>query len=147
MKLASALAGRVPGTAELHLAPAEALLPSMPAGTFDLVLSSPPYFKLERYPGEETQSFRRYGTYSVWRDAFLRVLIHQAYRLLRSGGRFVLNVADVASWPVASDTLHLARPLFGDPQHVLQMFMSTNPADKHRRQVNLRSEPIFVFIK
>jgi predicted methyltransferase len=144
LRLVNTLATKVVGTAELYHGCSEDVLPEIESKTFDLVISSPPYFKLERYPGDGEQSFNRYKTYSEWRDLFLRSLLTHAHRLLKSGGKLVLNVADVGQWPVATDTLRLSELLFGNPRTILSMAMSTNPAEKQRQRY-YRSEPIFVF--
>lgn len=66
-------------------------------GKVDLVLTSPPYFSQERYdPKSNKQSAARYVTYAEWRRRFLHPLIQGAARLLKPGGVFVLNIADVA---------------------------------------------------
>jgi hypothetical protein len=126
---------------------AEEILPTMHDATFELVLSSPPYFRLERYNGDLSQSFRRHPDYSAWIDGFIWPIIENAHRLLRPRRRLVLNVANVHRFPVASDTDAIARRFFGPPEMVLSMAMSSNPADKARRRKLLRSEPIFVYRK
>jgi len=66
-------------------------------GRVDLVLTSPPYFSQEKYdPKSNRQSAARYVTYAEWRRRFLHPLIQGAARLLKPGGVFVLNIADVA---------------------------------------------------
>ena len=46
---------------------------------FDLLFTSPPYFKTERYneggDGEDLQSWKRYDTFEKWRDRFLFKMI------------------------------------------------------------------------
>jgi SAM-dependent methyltransferase len=66
-------------------------------GKVDLVLTSPPYFSQEKYdPKSNRQAAARYVTYTAWRKHFLHPLIQGAARLLKPGGVFVLNIADVA---------------------------------------------------
>ena len=52
---------------------AEAVLPQL-KGTFDLALTSPPYYNLEIYSNEETQS-HQYGTYENWVAHFLKPVV------------------------------------------------------------------------
>jgi hypothetical protein len=72
------------------LSPAE----SGPTGSaYDLVMTSPPYYKLEKYAGEDS-SWRRYKGFDAWLDGFLRPMITTAWSELTVGGWFVLNVGD-----------------------------------------------------
>ncbi len=126
---------------------AEDVLPTMRDSTFDLVFSSPPYFRLERYNEDLSQSFRRHSSYSAWLSGFLSPVIENAYRVLRRRGRLALNVADVDRFPIAIDAAAIAGRYFGPPEAILCMVMSSNPADKARRGKLTRSEPIFIYRK
>jgi hypothetical protein len=59
---------------------------------YDFIFTSPPYFNLEKYSEEDDQSWKRYSTYEVWRDQFLKVLIQKSYNSLKKGHYFLLNV-------------------------------------------------------
>lgn len=61
------------------------------AESFDLALTSPPYFDVETYSGENTSS-RRYSQYPLWVEKFYRPLIENTYKFLRPGGVFALQV-------------------------------------------------------
>ena len=52
---------------------------------FDLILTSPPYFNLEFYCDEKTQS-HMYGTYELWLENFLEPVIKQCLDKLNSNG-------------------------------------------------------------
>jgi SAM-dependent methyltransferase len=134
-----------PGTAEVYQACAEDFLPAMRRGSVDLVFSSPPYFDLERYNNEHTQSFKRYPRYGEWRDNFLAVVIRETRRVLRRGGYFVLNVADTPRFPIATDALRMAER---DLTFVRTLRLVMNAAPTARAAGRLyRHEPVFVFRK
>jgi SAM-dependent methyltransferase len=135
------------GNAQIVHACAEDALPHFDCGRFDLVISSPPYFKLERYSDEPTQSYRRHPRYDLWLSGFLNPLLEHSHRVLRKKGQLILNVVDLARYPIAHDALLLASKLFGPPQHIYNLAMSTNPAEKSRNSKFHRTEPIFVFRK
>jgi len=61
----------------------------------DLVLTSPPYYNAEIYSDHPDQSCHRYTTYESWLEGFLAKMIQNASSVLRSGGYFLLNIADV----------------------------------------------------
>ena len=72
-------------------------------GKFDLVLTSPPYFNLEVYSDESTQSINCRDTYDVWAENFLRVIIHKAASHLVDGGVSCWNVAKVGKNDMEKD--------------------------------------------
>jgi hypothetical protein len=65
---------------------------------FQLVLYSPPYFDLEKYPNttaNQTQSYIRYPTFDRWKVEFLYKSIEQSYIALCNGGMFAINVCQL----------------------------------------------------
>lgn len=65
----------------------------LPVGFLDAVMTSPPYFDLERYFDEPGQCWRDYPDFDSWRDRYLLPTLQTAYRSLKPGGRAVLNVS------------------------------------------------------
>ena len=60
----------------------------------DLVMTSPPYYKVEKYAGEAS-SWKKYGkTFEGWMRGFLRPMIECSWAALRPGGVFAMNIAD-----------------------------------------------------
>lgn len=72
-------------------------------GEFDLVLTSPPYFDLEVYSHEDTQSIKGCDTYKVWVDKFLTPLINSALSHLKSDGWSCWNVHNVGKMKMIDD--------------------------------------------
>ena len=63
---------------------------------FDMVFTSPPYFHLERYADDETQSWKRYGKdIDVWLGDFLFSTLEKCWNSLKDGGTMIINIADV----------------------------------------------------
>lgn len=65
------------------------------ADSFDLAMTSPPYFSKERYSDEPTQSFARYPKAESWRDGFLVPLLRLQHDALKRGATNIVNIADV----------------------------------------------------
>lgn len=63
-------------------------------GYFDLVLTSPPYYKAEKYGGEEA-SHRKFKGFDAWLNGFMYALVENAYASLAIGGKMMLTVSDV----------------------------------------------------
>jgi SAM-dependent methyltransferase len=97
------------GAVTLYQACAEDILPGMAGASFPLVLSSPPYYRHERYSTEPTQSYLRYPTYERWLRGFIRPVLAETRRVLERGGVLLLNVADVNGYSVATDVLRIAK--------------------------------------
>ena len=76
-----------------------------------LVFTSPPYFHTERYVGGD-QSYIRYPTYNVWLDGFLVAMMSKAFKFLKPGGFFGINIQNVRldgkDYPLVKDTDSLA---------------------------------------
>jgi hypothetical protein len=60
----------------------------------DFVFTSPPYFDIERYSEEETQSWKRYPTTDKWLEGFLFPMLSKSWGCLVEGGRIAINIAD-----------------------------------------------------
>ena len=82
-------------------------------GKIDLVFTSPPYFAKEAYSEDEEQSYKKFGTYGLWRDGFLKPTLETAYEWLRPGGYLLWNIADAK---FGKDVL----PLEGDSRSILK---------------------------
>lgn len=71
----------------------------------DLVLTSPPYFDLEVYTHEPTQSITNTPTYQDWADNFLREIIKLGIEHLNINGVSCYNVGKVRNRDMADDVL------------------------------------------
>lgn len=71
----------------------------------DLVLTSPPYFDLEVYAHEDTQSIKDMDTYQDWADKFLREIIKLGLDHLNENGVSCWNVGKVKNRDMNDDVL------------------------------------------
>ena len=78
-----------------HDSPAEDFDYSEYNDTFDIVFTSPPYFNVERYSYDDTQSWVRYKTINDWNKDFLHKAIEKMWSSIRSGGKLCVNISDV----------------------------------------------------
>jgi tRNA1(Val) A37 N6-methylase TrmN6 len=65
-----------------------------PKQTFDMVFTSPPYFDLEEYSKDKTQSISSFKTVNEWTNGFLIPAIQKAWDVLEENGHMVLHIAD-----------------------------------------------------
>jgi hypothetical protein len=61
----------------------------------DLIFTSPPYFIIERYSKDSTQSWQRYKKLDAWLDNFLFPVIEKSWNLLQTNGHMIINISDV----------------------------------------------------
>lgn len=71
----------------------------------DMILTSPPYFDLEVYTHEDTQSVKDKSTYDAWNSEFLEPLIHKSLSYLKDDGHSCWNVGKVAGRNMFDDVL------------------------------------------
>ena len=69
----------------------------------DLVLTSPPYYDLEIYCKENTQSITQYTTYQDWSIFFFKELIKVCLAHLNDQGVSCWNVSKVGSYDMVTD--------------------------------------------
>jgi len=62
---------------------------------FDIAFTSPPYFSVERYSYDDTQSWVRYKTINEWNEQFLHKALGKIWKTLKKGGVLIVNIADV----------------------------------------------------
>lgn len=69
----------------------------------DVVLTSPPYFDLEVYSHEDTQSINNCVSYKMWVDKFLEPLVSGAIETLKPTGWSCWNVHNVGKMKMIDD--------------------------------------------
>ena len=76
-------------------------------GEFDLILTSPPYFDLEVYSHEDTQSIKGCDTYSIWVNNFLKPLIELSTSHMKQNGWSCWNVHNVGKMKMIEDVKNI----------------------------------------
>jgi len=97
--------------ATLHNAPAESFLPTLPAESFDMVLTSPPYFNLELYTAG-IQSVDRCKTWAAWVADWLTPVINASLNALKPDGTSCWSVKNFKSdgkYPLADEVERIHR--------------------------------------
>ena len=76
--------------ADIRCMPAEILLPTLPSASFDMVLTSPPYYNLELYTAGEQSTLAR--TWDEWVRDWLTPVIRECLRCLKPNGKSCWSV-------------------------------------------------------
>jgi hypothetical protein len=114
---------------------------------FDVVFFSPPYFKLEKYPGKN-QSIIKYKTYELWLEKYWETTIRLCHQVLQKGGRLCYILSGYGSentkeqYDLVSDMNKVTRKYFGH-ESMQPMYNK----DVHVTQHKETDERIIVFVK
>lgn len=60
----------------------------------DMCMSCPPYFTLERYSEDYTQSYNKFNQYQDWLEYYWRPTVENCYKYLKENGYFVLVIKE-----------------------------------------------------
>jgi hypothetical protein len=71
----------------------------LPPETYDLVFTSPPYFDLEIYSTEDTQSTSNFAKLDDWFNNFLMLSLRKAWAVLNNGGHMVIIINNIRGKP------------------------------------------------
>lgn len=108
--------------------------------------TSPPYFNLEQYADEETQSFKKFDTKEKWARDFLGQTFSNCYYGLKKGKYMLINIADpkqAKGISLEAETIKIAKHVGFSHTNTLSLMLKSPLGSK----VNYKFEPIFVFKK
>lgn len=111
-------------------------------GSVDFIFSCPPYYALERYSQEETQSIVKYPAYEDWLNNYAYGTLYNAYNALKPGGRMALVLSSAiyylnTKYVLGSDWKRLA-------EYVGFKFLG---AEQINKRVRGNAELLYVFEK
>lgn len=114
---------------------------------FDTVFFSPPYYKLEKYPGKN-QSIEQYKTYEEWLEKYWEATIQLCHQVLQKGGRMCYILSGYGSentkeqYDLITDMNKITRQYF--EQRSMQPMYNK---DVHVTEHKETNEKIMVFVK
>jgi len=111
--------------------------------TFDFVFSSPPYFDIERYSQEETQSWKRYPQVDQWVKGFLFPTLKKSWDHLENG-RILVNIADKKGYDLCTPMIEFMESLGANYEGVIGYEMYQRGGQKTQKAF---CEPIWVWSK
>jgi len=116
-------------------------------GPVDMMLTSPPYFRKERYDGDDPrQSSNRYGEYDSWLDGFWFPSLAKVVECLRGPGPIVVNIADIklgkTRYPLVDDTIEHVTTRLG---LVLSERLELRMSGFGKHLAKCKTEPVLVF--
>ncbi|CAD7926005.1 unnamed protein product [Amoebophrya sp. A120] len=128
---------------ELHKCGSEDFVP--PKNSVDLAFTSPPYFSLERYATEPSQSHVRFPTFPQWCAGFLQPTLTHTFEALKPGGAMLINIANCKIFTdrgidLEAETVRIAVKVVGARQETTLRLLKMDGTEDN-------GEPIFVFRK
>ena len=121
---------------EFYCSPAEDFDFTQYEDYFDLVFTSPPYFSVERYSYDDTQSWVRYKDINDWNKDFLQTTLGNLWGSIKPGGYLLVNISDVytnSKWSTERGWLEICNPMndylskLGEYQGCIGMEMAKRP--------------------
>jgi hypothetical protein len=81
---------------------------------YDLALTSPPYYNLEIYSDEETQSTKKYANYETWISGFIKPLVQQVTQRVKYSAWSVKNFKTEKKYNLFDDIVQIHKDLGWD---------------------------------
>lgn len=63
--------------------------------TFDVSFTSPPYFNLEKYSDDNSNSTLNYSNYTLWVEEFVKPTVENTIKYLKVGGYAMINIKNI----------------------------------------------------
>jgi len=124
---------------------AEDVMPTLLDNNYDLVFSSPPFFDVEKYDTDPSQSYLKFPTYNKWCDGFLRKIAKESYRVVKSGGYVILNMKNYKKMMIADDLCGYCREAGLRLVKTYKMRLANSEYNRKQDQIKYHTEPIMVF--
>ncbi|MDA3779746.1 MAG: DNA methyltransferase [Bacteroidales bacterium] len=116
-----------------------------PKNILDLCFTSPPYFDLEKYSNEETQSYIKYPTKDKWVEGYLAETFKNCYYGLKSGGVMLINIADIKGKELEKDIIKTAEKVGFKYRTEYKLTLSN--VNLRNKDKKFKYEPIYLFVK
>jgi len=118
----------------------------LPNNSIELCFSSPPYFYLEKYSLESTQSYIKYSNYQDWLNGFVRETVNNCYKALKGSGLFLINIASISKYKTLNvDYIDICKKIGFKLLDINYLILSTPIGN--RKNGNYKKEPIYILVK
>lgn len=112
-----------------------------------LILTSPPYFDLEVYTHEDTQSIKKTATYQEWADNFLGEVIKLSLDHLSVNGASCWNVGKVRNRDMNDDVLKYHQQLGYNKVNILDVVSSKRQGNQNSSKNAKSADSTIVYKK
>lgn len=116
-----------------------------PKNSLDLCFTSPPYFNLEKYADEPSQSYVKYSTREEWIEGYLVETFKNCYYGLKSGAVMLINIADIKGNELKNDMIKTAEKVGFKYRTIYKLALSN--VNLRNKDKKFKYEPIYLFVK
>lgn len=116
--------------------------------SLDLCFTSPPYFDLEKYADEPTQSYIKFDNKEAWVEGFLRPTFENCHYGLKTDKHMIINIADPKGKHnicLESETQRVAQEV--GFKLVDTWFLALSNINLRDKGTKFKYEPIYIFKK
>ena len=113
--------------------------------SLDLCFASPPYFDLEKYSEEDTQSYVKFDGKDAWIEGFLRQTFENCHYGLKDDGIMLINIANIKGNELETDMVRMAEQV--DFRVVKKIKLALSNVNLRDKAEKFKYEPIYLFIK
>ena len=126
----------------------EALLSFKDDSMFDIGLTSPPYYNLEVYSNEDTQSLSRYSTYEDWVEKFLSPLIKGVMKHVRFSCWSVKNFKTNKKYNLFDDVVRIHEENgWAQLKDVVFTMKNSKRPGNVKNEIKTSEESTYIFVK
>jgi hypothetical protein len=113
--------------------------------SIDFCFTSPPYFNLEKYSNELTQSYIKFSNRDDWLNGFLKKTFENCYHGLKPKKYMAINIANVKGGELENDTIKVAQQIGFKLEKTLKLALSN--INLRNKSNKFKYEPVFIFKK
>jgi len=111
----------------------------------DLCFTSPPYFDLEKYSNENTQSYISYPTKEDWIEGYLTETFKNCHYGLKSDGLMLINIADIKGKELEKEMIKTAEKV--GFKLVKKFFLALSNINLRNKEKKFKYEPLYLFMR
>jgi len=113
--------------------------------SLDLCFTSPPYFDLEKYSDEPTQSYMKFNNKEAWIEGFLVETFKNCHYGLKNDGVMLINIADIKGNELENEMIKTAESV--GFKMVKKLYLALSNINLRDKSKKFKYEPIYTFIK
>lgn len=111
----------------------------------DFAFTSPPYFDVEKYALEDTQSFVKYPTIYEWEHGFLTDTFNNVWKALKPNKFMAINIANIKKHNLIDMAIRVATKI--GYRHVKNYMLALSSMPGKSNDEVFKYEPVLIFKK
>lgn len=115
--------------------------------SLDLCFTSPPYFNVEKYSNEPSQSYIKYPTLNNWVDGYLKKTFENCYYGLKNDKYMIINIANNKLINSNLEEITIQTAISAGFCYVDNYLLTLSNINLKNKEKTHKFEPIFIFKK